>query len=214
MEDEILENLRNSVINFDEEGAESWARKAIEEKVDPVKATEVLMAAIREIGDAFEKEEIWLPQLVIAAEAMQRATPILEKEIERTGAKKITLGTVVAGVVFGDIHTLGVQMICTLLASVGFNVYNLGADVPCEKFIEAIKEHNADILAMSAFLTMTAAEQKRVIDMLEKEGLRDKVKVIVGGGAMSADFADKIGADGYESTAGGGVELAKELLSC
>ena len=105
-------------------------------------------------------------------------------------------------------------MICTLLASVGFNVYNLGADVPCEKFIEAIKEHNADILAMSAFLTMTAAEQKRVIDMLEKEGLRDKVKVIVGRGAMSADFADKIGADGYESTAGGGVELAKELLSC
>jgi methanogenic corrinoid protein MtbC1 len=214
MEDEILENLRNSVINYDEEGAESWARKVVEEKVDPVKAMDVLMDAIREIGDAFEKEEIWLPQLVIAAEAMQRATPILEKEIQRIGAKKSTLGTIVAGVVFGDIHTLGIQMVCTLLAAAGFNVFNLGADVAGEKFIEAIKEHNAELLAMSAFLTMTAAEQKRVIDMLEKEGMRDKVKVIVGGGAMSADFAHKIGADGYESTAGGGVELAKELLCC
>jgi methylmalonyl-CoA mutase cobalamin-binding domain/chain len=213
MENEILENLSNSVKNYDREGAENWAKKAVEEGVDPVKAMDALTAAIREIGDLFEKEELWLPDLVGAAETMQRATPILEEEIKRTGAKKVSAGTVVTGSVLGDIHSIGIGMVCTLLTASGFIVHHMGVNIQPEKFVEAIKEHDADLLAMSALLTLTATEQKKVIDMLKEEGLRDKVKIVVGGGAITADFANKIGADGYESTATGGVELAKELLS-
>lgn len=213
MEKEILENLRGSLKRYDSEGTESWARKAVEEKVDPIKALDSLTDAIREIGDGYEKGELWLPELVAAADTMQKAMPILEEEIKRIGAKgRSVLGTVVAGSVFGDIHVIGIGLLCSLLVAAGFSVHNMGVNVEAKKFVEAVKEYNADLLAMSALLTLTAPEQKRVINALKEEGIRDKVKVIVGGGAISADFAKTIGADGYDSTAPGGVELAKKLL--
>jgi len=213
MEKEILENLGKTVKEYDREGAEKWAKKAVEENVDPVKALDALSAAIQKIGDGFEAGELWLPDLVGAAETMKMATPILEEEIKRRGVKRNSAGTAVAGSVLGDIHSLGIGMLCTLLTAAGFNVYFLGVNVKPEDFIEAIEEHDADLLAMSALLTLTAQEQKNVIDLLEEKGLREKVKVIVGGGAITADFAQSIGADGYGPTAPDGVDLAKELLS-
>jgi len=211
MENEILGNLGLAVKQYDSKGAASWARKAVEEKIDPIKALDAVTKAIREVGDGFDRGDLWLPDLVGAADAMQSATPVLEEEIKRTGAKKQALGTVVAGAVFGDIHSIGITMVSTLLTAAGFEVHMLGINIKAEQFIEAIREYEADILAMSALLTLTAPEQKRVIDALKEKGIRDKVKVMVGGGAINADFAKAVGADGYSPTAPGAVGLARKL---
>jgi methanogenic corrinoid protein MtbC1 len=143
---------------------------------------------------------------------MQAAMPLIEAELRKTGAKRESLGTVVVGTVFGDIHSIGKAMVCTLLTAGGFEVHDLGVNIKAEEFIEAIDEYKADVLAMSALLTMTAAEQRKVIDTLKERGIREKVKVMVGGGAITADFAESIGADGYDPTAPGAVGLAKRLL--
>lgn len=212
MENEILGNLKMAIKQYDRDGAASWARKAVEAKIDTIKTFNAMTEVMKEIGDNYEREELWLPELIGAADAMQSATPILDEEIKRTGAKKQAVGTVVAGTVFGDIHAIGITMVCTLLVAAGFDVHMLGINIKSEQFVEAVKQHKADILAMSALLTLTAREQKKVIDALNKEGIRDKVKVMVGGGAMNADFARNIGADGYDPTAPGAVELAKKLI--
>ncbi len=209
---ETLENLKRAVVEYDTEAAASWARKIVEEKVDPIKALDALTETIKQVGDRFGRGELWLPDLVGAADAMQAAMPIIEEELKRTGAKRETLGTIVAGTVFGDIHSIGKSMVCTLLVAGGFEVHDLGVNIKAEEFLEAIEKYQADILAMSALLTTTAAEQKKVIDTLKEKGIREKVRVMVGGGAITADFAQSIGADGYDPTAPGAVELARRLV--
>lgn len=212
MESEILENLKRAVLEYDAKGAASWARKAVEEKIGPLKALDALTKAIREVGNGFGKGELFLPELVGAADAMLNATPIIEEEIKRTGAKRESVSTVVVGTVFGDIHNIGKSMVCTLLTADGFEVIDLGINVEVERFVEAVKKHKPGILAMSALLTMFTSEQKKVIEALKKEGIRNKVKIMVGGGAISEEFAQSIGADGYAPTAPEGVELARRLI--
>lgn len=209
---ETLENLKRAVVEYDTEAAASWARKIVEEKVDPIKALDALTETIKQVGDRFGRGELWLPDLVGAADAMQAAMPIIEEELKRTGAKRETMGTVVAGTVFGDIHSIGKSMVCTLLVAGGFEVHDLGVNIKAEEFLEAMEKYQADILAMSALLTTTAAEQKKVIDTLKEKDIREKVKVMVGGGAITAEFAESIGADGYDPTAPGAVELARRLV--
>jgi len=208
-----LENLKRAILEYNGEKAANLAEEAVKKKIDPVKALNVMTEAVRQIGDGFGKGELWLPDLVGAADAMQSAMPIIQREIKRKGAKVETLGVVVVGTVFGDIHDIGKTMVCTLLAAEGFTVYDLGVNVTAEKFIEAVKKYKADILAMSALMTMTAPEQRKVIAILKKENLRDKVKVIVGGGSITEEFAKNIGADGYDPTAPGGAKLARRLLN-
>jgi corrinoid protein of di/trimethylamine methyltransferase len=209
---EVIEGLKRAVIEYDAEGAAGWARKAVAEGVAPVKAMEALTEAIRQVGDRFGKGELWLPDLVGAADAMQAAMPIIEEELKKTGDKRESLGIVVVGTVFGDIHDIGKAMVCTLLTAGGFEVHDLGVNVRAEEFLEAIDKFKADILAMSALLTMTAPEQRKVIEALKARGIRDRVKVMVGGGALTQEFADEIGADGYDPTAPGAVTLARRLL--
>jgi corrinoid protein of di/trimethylamine methyltransferase len=209
---ETLENLKRAVVECDAEAAASWARKAVEAKIDPIKAADALTEAIRQVGDRFGRGELWLPDLVGAADAMQAAMPILEEELKRIDAKRETLGIVVAGTVFGDIHSIGKSMVCTLLTAGGFEVHDLGVNIKAEEFLEAVEKYQADILAMSALLTTTAIEQRKVIDALKAKGIREKVKVMVGGGAITAEFAKSIGADGYDPTAPGAVELARRLV--
>jgi methylmalonyl-CoA mutase cobalamin-binding domain/chain len=212
MANEIYENLAAALKKYDKEGIADLAKKAVEEKADPLKAMDALTVAIREVGDAFEKEELWLPDLIGAAAAMQCAMPILEEEIVRTGSTKTSIGTFVIGTVFGDIHSIGITMVSTLAIAAGFDVHNLGINVKAEDFVNAVKEKKADILGLSALLTLTMAEQKKVIDLLKEEGIREQVKVIIGGGAITQDFADSIGADGYSPTAPGGVEWMREIV--
>lgn len=208
----IINNLRKAIFEYNAELARKSAIQAIEKEIDPVEAMNVMTIAIREIGEAFGRGDLWLPDLVGASDAMQAATPILEEEMKKRGSHRETLGTVVAGTVFGDIHSIGKTMVTTLLTAAGFNVEDLGVNVKAEVFIEAIKKHSADLLAMSALMTTTMTEQEKVIESLKKEGIREKVKVMVGGAAVTEEFAKDIGADGYDPTAPGAVELAKKLL--
>ena len=208
---EILAKLKKAVIEYNAEAAASWARKALEEGIDPLEALDALTKGIKQVGDGYGRGELWLPDLIGAAEAMSSAMPIIEEEIKSRGMKRETAGVIIIGTVKGDIHDIGKNIVATLLTIDGFDVIDLGVDVAAEKFIEAIIKHKPSILAMSALLTMTAPEQRKVIDALKKEGIRDKVKVLIGGAAITQEFADDIGADGYDPTAAGAVNLARRL---
>lgn len=212
MSTEILENLKKAVMEYDHEGAASLARKAVEEKVDPLEALNALTVAVRQVGDGFGRGELWLPDLIGAAETMMSVMPILDEEIERKGTKRQSLGTVAIGTVYGDIHTIGKTMVATLLMAEGFTVHDLGINVTAETFVEAVKKYKVDILAMSALMTTTAPEQRKVISALKEKGIRDKVKIMVGGGGITQKFADEIGADGYDPTAPGAAKLARTLV--
>jgi corrinoid protein of di/trimethylamine methyltransferase len=208
---ETIESLRRAILEYDAEAAGSWAKRAVAEKLDPIKVMNKLTATINQVGERFGKGELWLPDLIGAADAMQAAMPVLEEELKKAGKKRESLGIVVVGTVFGDIHDIGKSMVCTLLLAEGFEVHDLGVNIKAEEFIEAVEKYQPDILAMSALLTMTSPEQRKVINTLKEKGIRGKVKVMVGGGAITADFAQSIGADGYDPTAPGAVKLAKRL---
>jgi corrinoid protein of di/trimethylamine methyltransferase len=208
----VLDHLKQAVLDYDAEAAANWAKQAMEEGVDPIAALDALTEAIRVIGDGFGRQELWLPDLLGGSEAMLAATPILEAEIQKRGAERASLGTIVIGTVFGDIHNIGKAMVATLLTAEGFRVHDLGVNIIADDFVKAVKEHNADLLALSALMTTTASQQIEVIRRLKEEGLRDTVKVIIGGGGVTQEFADQIGADGYDPTAPGAVKLAWRLL--
>jgi len=212
MEVEILEGLKKAVLEYDPQGAARWVSKAVGEKVDPIKALDALTEVMRQVGDGFGSGELWLPDLIGAADAMKSAMPIIEEEIKRKGAKRKSLGTIVIGTVFGDIHDIGKTMVSTLLIADGFEVIDLGVNIAAEEFVEAINKYEPDILAMSALMTMTSIQQMLVITTLQGKGIREKVKIMVGGGAITEEFATGIGADGYDPTAPGAVKLARELL--
>lgn len=212
MDVSILEDLKKSVTEYDVEKAVALARQATVTGIDPLKAAEVLIEGVTEVGDSFGRGELFIPDLVGAGEVMQSTMPILEEEIKKRGKERPTLGNVVIGTVFGDIHTIGKDMVATFLIATGFRVYDIGTNVTAEQFVDAIKKYKADILAMSALLTTTTYEQGKVIEVLKAQGIREKVKIMVGGGAVTEDLAVSIGADGYESTAPRAAVLAKKLI--
>jgi methanogenic corrinoid protein MtbC1 len=213
MKAEILSGLKDAILNYESAEAVKYATLAVEQNIDPIEAMEAMVEAIKVIGDGFQTGDLFLPELVGAADVMQKATPIIEQSIRKQGMKRQTLGVVLIGTVFGDIHTIGKSMVTTLLSAEGFTVHDLGINVPSDDFLKAIDQYKPDILAMSALLTTTAPETTKVIAALEKTGKREQVKVMIGGGAISEDFANYVGADGYAPTAPGAVNVAKKLIS-
>jgi corrinoid protein of di/trimethylamine methyltransferase len=209
---DILGNLKKAIIEYDPDSAADWARKAVDEQIDPLKIFDVLTTSLRQVGDAFGRGELFLPELIGAAQAMEAATPVITEELKKRDLKREPLGTVVIGTVLGDIHTIGKAMVSRLLTAEGFTVHDLGVNISAEAFIKAVRDYKPNILAMSALLTTTAPEQAKVINALQDAGIRDKVKVMVGGGAITQEFAQSIGADGYDPTAPGAVGLAKRLI--
>lgn len=212
LSNEPLDILRKSLITYDRDLAKDSINKIFNKEIEPNTVLEVVTGTMDLIGDAFAREEIFLPDLFAAADTMQSIMPDIEKEIEKKGVVREIIGKIVLGTVKGDIHSIGKTMVGSLLTAGGFKVYDLGIDVSSAKFMEAIRKYKPDILALSALLTTTAYEQQNIINMLKEEGLREKVKIIVGGGAVTEEFAEKIGADGYESSAPGAVILVKKVL--
>ena len=212
-EEEILEKLKKSILEFEAEDARLWATKAMEEGADPKKTANVITEAIRQVGAAFGLGDIFLPELISAADAAKQAMPVISEALKKSGKKREVVGTIAIGTVAGDIHDIGKTIVAALFEAAGFEVIDLGIDISKEKFIEAVKEHKPDILGMSALLTTTAKEQGVVIESLKDAGIRDNVKIIVGGGAINQALADQIGADGYGATAAEGVELGLRLMT-
>jgi len=212
--DEIKKELYNNVLSGDFELTKELAEKAISEGIDPLEAiNSYLIPAIELVGEKFGKREYFLPDLMRSANAMKSALNIFENEIHRSGVERKSLGKIVIGTVKGDIHGIGKSIVAALLSAKGFDVTDLGIDVDSDAFISNIIEKNANILAMSALLPITMPYQRVVIEELKKRGLREKVKVMVGGAPVTQEHADKIGADGYADNAVDAVKLAKRLMT-
>jgi len=213
VKNEIFRNLKENFFSFNAANVENLVKESLSEGISPIKTADVLTSSLNEIGTKFEKGDLWLPDLMLAANVMKKAMEILEEEIKSKGLERKIVGKVVIGTVFGDVHDIGKTMVSTLLEANGFKVIDLGVNIKSEKFVEAVERHQPQILAMSALLTTTASEQKKTIDTLMETKIREKIKVIVGGAPITQEFADKIGADGYEPTAVLAVNLAKRLIS-
>jgi 5-methyltetrahydrofolate--homocysteine methyltransferase len=211
-ENELFEGLRDAVIRGDPQTAVSLAERVVQEGLDPIKAYEEgLRAGITQVGEGFSKGDLFLPDLAIAADTMKTAGEILEREIHRRGTSRATIGSIVIGTVAGDLHDIGKTIVGTMLNTRGFEIIDLGVNVSKEAFVEAVAEHEPILLGMSSLLTITAKELKEVINELSARGLRDQVKVMVGGGAVTPEFAEQIGADGYGQDAEQAVRLARSL---
>jgi len=209
----LYEKMAQSIIDGDADASAALAKEAIAMGLHPLDAiTKGFVIGVNTVGDAFGRGEAFLPELVMAGEAMKAAVAILDPELKKLGTKRRTLGKVVIATVEGDIHEIGKSLVATMLGASGFEVYDLGVDTPSEKIIGKALEVNADIIAMSALLTTTMGRQKEVIEELEKEGLRNKFKVIVGGAPITRDWVKTIGADGYSEDAVSAVAIAKQLL--
>jgi corrinoid protein of di/trimethylamine methyltransferase len=213
MSDELFAALRQAVIDGDAPTAEALARRVLDTGVAPLAAIDAgLVPGLSFVGEEFAKGELFLPDMMLAARAMQKAMAILEPELKAQSAQRHVVGRIVIGTVKGDIHEIGKNLVGMMLETSGFEVHDLGVDVAPERFVEAAKEHDADIIGVSALLTTTMAGQRTVVDQLVAAGLRERVKVIVGGAPASESWAHEIGADGYSEDAIGAVALARRLL--
>jgi methanogenic corrinoid protein MtbC1 len=208
---ETLDHLDQSVADGSEDEATRYASEAIAQGIDPLKALEALTTGMRRVDRRFARGEIDVSDVILAAYAMKGAIPTIEYEIERTDRQVQYLGTIVIGTVQGDIHDIGRTLVSMLLKARGFKVIDLGVDVPTQQFVAAVRDLRPQILAMSMLMTTTAQEPFRVIQALGEEGLRDRVKVIVGGSAITPKLSAEMGADGYEPTAHRAAELAWRL---
>jgi corrinoid protein of di/trimethylamine methyltransferase len=213
MHEELFAAMRQSVIDGDTDQVTVLAQRSLDLGIDPLDAiNQGFVPGVNFVGEQFALGEMFLPDLVMGGEAMKAAVALLEPEMVRRGSQRASLGTVVLGTVTGDIHEIGKTLVQTMLSATGFQVHDLGVDVPTELFVAKAREVNADIVGLSALLTTTMPAQRLVVQALEREGLRPKVKVIVGGAPVTREWAAAIGADGYGEDAIAAVTLAKALM--
>ncbi|HSW42451.1 MAG TPA: corrinoid protein [Patescibacteria group bacterium] len=205
--------MRQAVIDGDAEAAEAAARAAIAAGIPPLTAIdEGFMPGLKEVGAGFAAGDLFLPDMMLAARAMQRALGVLEPELKASATERTVAGRVVIGTVAGDIHEIGKNLVGMLLSASGFAVHDLGVNVTPERFVAAVRANRADIVGLSALLTTTMTNQRTVIAALTEAGLRPPLKVMVGGAPVTGSWANEIGADGYSEDALGAVELAKRLM--
>ncbi|HEY73111.1 MAG TPA: cobalamin-binding protein [Thermoflexia bacterium] len=212
MSQEIFDKLAQAVIDGEPEDAEELAGQALEQGLDPlVCINEGLTQGMDRVGELFASGEYYLPDLIIGGEAMKGALAVLEPALTGSQEREVA-GRVVLGTVKGDLHEIGKTLVGTMLTANGFQVTDIGIDKPADEFIAAVKEANATLIGASALLTTTIPEQQKIVEALVEAGLRDKVKVMVGGAPVTQAWADKIGADGYAEDAIGAVSVAKKLV--
>lgn len=211
---EILERLTSAVVNGDKNLAADSAKEAISQSIDPIEALEEgLSKGMDVVGDRFGKGEAYLPELLMAAEAYNSAMEVLTPEIEAQDKIITKRGKVLIGTVKGDVHNIGKNIVATVLNTNGYEVVDIGVDNPSLNIIQEAEKVKADVIALSSLMTTTMPAQREVIDTLKELNLRDKYKVIIGGGPVSQGWADEIKADGYGETAIEAVAVVTELLS-
>ena len=209
---DVLSSIKDSLVNLDMDKTIDFVKKAIELGFKPMDIINVLADGMRVVGDRYERGEYFVSDLIVASEIFKEVMSILEPLIVREKEGLRPFGRVVIGTVDGDVHDIGKNLVITMLRANGFDVIDLGVDVPPQKFVEAVKQYKPDIVGMSALLTSTMINMKRVIEALEKEGLRNSVKIIVGGAPITEKFAREIGADAYGENAVIAVDICKKLV--
>jgi len=213
MSEANLEKLSKSVIDGDVDTVKSIVKESLKAGMNPLEIVDKGLAkGIRTVGERYGRGEIFLTELLMGAEAMKVGMEIISPEIQRQKKELKRSGSMVIGTVAGDIHDLGKNIVAALFSAHGFDVVDLGVDVPDQKFIEKVKELKPDILGLSALMTSTIPKQREIMNTLKSQGLRDRVKVMVGGAAVNEDFAREIGADGYAENANDAVNKAKVLV--
>jgi corrinoid protein of di/trimethylamine methyltransferase len=213
MTEEMFKAMAQSIIDGDAEVAEKLARQAVEKGIDPLDAiNQGFVVGVNQVGSEFSCGNAFLPELVMAGEAMKVAVSTLEPEMNRRGTSRSVLGKVVLATIQGDIHDIGKTLVGTMLSAAGFQVYDLGVDVPVMKLVEKARAVDANIIGVSALLTTTMVRQRDVVEALEDMGLRSKIKVMVGGAPVTSEWVKEIGADGYSEDAIGAVAVAKKLV--
>ena len=209
----IFEEMTQAVIDGLPDKARALADEAIRAGIDPLEAIERgFKVGMDVVGDGFAKGELFIPDLMMSGEAMKAAIATLEPELMKRKQQRQVLGRVVIGTVQGDIHEIGKTLVATMLAASGFEVHDLGVDVAPQRFVEMVRQVDANVVGLSALLTTTLLNQETVILTLKEAGLRDKVKVIVGGVPASPEWAEEIGADGYAENATEAVEVVKRMV--
>jgi corrinoid protein of di/trimethylamine methyltransferase len=209
--DEILQGLYDNTLIGNAPEVKDLTNQGLELGMDPESLLyDALIPSLEEVGARFERGDFFVPEMLIAARAMQGALDILRPLLAETGAKPI--GTFVMGTVKGDVHDIGKNLVNIMLEGAGFTVHDLGVNVAPERFVEEVQKHEPDIVGFSAFLTTTMPMFKANINALQKAGLRDQVIVMVGGAPVTQEYADAVGADGYAADASTAVRMAKELI--
>jgi len=210
-DDELLDALYDSVLSGDADSAVDSTRAGLAAGLQPLSLLfDAMIPSLEEVGNLFESGEIFLPEMLISARAMQACMDILRPLLADAAASRI--GVFVMGTIAGDIHDIGKNLCDVMLEGAGFEVIDLGINVPADRFVEAITEHRPDAVGLSAFLTTTMAELATTIDAIDAAGVRGDTKIIVGGAPVTQEYADQIGADGYAPTAVSAVRTVKELL--
>ncbi len=210
-QEELYKQLEDSLLAYDAESAVKAAQSIVDGGLDVKAAIDVATAVINRIGDQFQKGDIFLPELMLAGEAMKQCMNVLSRPLAATGGGK-KRGKAVIGAVSGDIHDIGKNLVATYLALKGFDVIDLGVNVPPMEFVERAEKERANLIALSALMTTSMPYQKDVINVLGEMGLRDKYFVVVGGGPVTADFAAQAGADGWASNAVAGAIVCERLI--
>ena len=210
----IEEKMKNLVVEWDEDGLKKLCSSLLDENQStPEDLLQIIGNVMKYIGDQFENEEIFLPDLIGSANVVKAVIDeVLDPAIRAKGGEKSTLGKVVIGTVESDVHSIGKDLVASFLFSNGFDVFNLGVEVTAEEFITKAEEVGADIIGMSSLLTMSMDFQRQVIEELNKRGLREKYKVIVGGAPTSEEWAHQIGADAWADDAIEAVAMIKEII--
>ena len=213
MGERILKELREAVLDFDDDGARRLAAEAVAAGMDPVMVLEEGLAkALREVGDSFGRGEAFVTELIAAAQTMEAGAGVLNEEIARLGASRKAVGRVMIGTVEGDIHSIGKNIVKTMLTAAGFEVIDLGVDIKTETFVEKAREHEPDIIGLSALMTTTMVMQREVIKALMDAELKKRAKIIVGGAPVTQAWVDEIGADACGFDAGSAVQVALDLM--
>lgn len=208
---ENLSTIYNAILDGDVTGAQDGVQAALATNLEPGDILgEGMIAAMREVGKRFEEGDYYVPEMLVAARAMQEALSLLKPSLVASDVK--AAGTVAIGTVKGDLHDIGKNLVKLMLEGAGFEVKDLGVDVPPERFAEAISGGDVDIVALSALLTTTMPHMKTTIDVIQAAGLRDRVKIIIGGAPVTQEYADQIGADGFSADASSAPGLAQSLI--
>ena len=211
---DLLSQITASIVDGDSDLTVASAKQALDSGIEPMIIIEnALVPGMRVVGEKFSCGEYFLPNLIMAANSMKLAMQLLEPELRARQQTVKSRGTVVIGTVHGDIHEIGKSLVATMLSANGFDVHDLGVDVPIDKILSAVKETGASLVGLSSLLTTTMIMQKKVIEALTGAGLRSQVKVMVGGAPVSRKWAAEIGADGYAEDAIGAVDLALRLAA-